>query len=330
VGPKDVKLSVAFCGVCHSDLHTVKSEWGPANYPCVPGHEIVGTVTEVGAEVTKFKVGDKAGVGCMVGSCKTHKPAPACGQCKGGCEQSCSNGGSVFTYNAKLSDTVVTYGGYSSDIVCTEEFVLRMPENLPLDAAAPLLCAGITTYSPLVQHGLNAPGKKVGVVGLGGLGCMAVKIASAFGAEVTVISTSPNKEATARELGAKKFLLSTDAEAMKAAVGSLDGILDTVSATHDIDSLLGLIGVRGTLVLLGVPPNLAFSPFSLIFGEKKIAGSLIGGVQITQEMLDFCGKHNIVSEIEKIDIKYINDAYARLLKNDVRGRFVIDMATLSA
>jgi len=308
---------------------SARSEWGPCNYPCVPGHELVGSVTEVGAEVSKFCVGQKVGVGCLVGSCKTHhQAAQVCACCAKGSEQFCQKG-AVFTYNTKLEEGVVTYGGYSSDMVCAEEFVLSIPAGLPLAAAAPLLCAGITTYSPLVAHGLNKPGKKVGVVGLGGLGCLAVKLAVAMGAQVSVISTSASKSDLAIKLGATSFILSSDAEAMKAAGMTLDGVIDTVSVKHDLDAYLSLLGVSGTLVLVGAAPEaLSFNPFSIIFGERKVVGSLIGGIAETQEMLDFCAKHNIVSEIEMIDIAYVNEAYARLLKNDVRGRFVIDMATL--
>jgi D-arabinose 1-dehydrogenase-like Zn-dependent alcohol dehydrogenase len=287
----------------------------------VPGHELVGTVTQVGASVTAFKAGDKVGVGCLVGSCHS------CKQCAKGKQQYC--GGLVFTYNSKLPDGRITFGGYSDNMVCDQRFVLRMPSNLPLDAAAPLLCAGITVYSPMRGQGLDKPGLRLGVLGLGGLGSMAVRFGASFGCEVTVISTSPGKEAEARALGAKHFLLSSDKAAMAAAAGSLDGVVDTVSAKHDLGTYLNLLDVDGKLVLVGVAPEpMDLHAFSIIGGGKAVIGSLIGGLPETQEMLDYCGKHNIVSTIEKIPIDYINTAYSRLMKNDVKGRFVIDMATL--
>ena len=278
-------------------------------------------MTAVGKAVTAFKPGDKVGVGCLVGSCHS------CKQCARNKEQYC--GGLVFTYNSKLPDGRITYGGYSSDMVCDQRFVLRMPTSLPLDAAAPLLCAGITVYSPMRGQGLDKPGLRLGVLGLGGLGSMAVRFGKAFGCEVTVISTSPGKEADARALGATHFLLSSDKAAMTAAAGSLDGIVDTVSAKHDLGTYLNLLDVDGKLVLVGVAPEpMNLHAFSIIGGGKAVVGSLIGGLKETQEMLDYCGEKGIVSTIEKISIDYINEAYARLMKNDVKGRFVIDMSTL--
>lgn len=332
-----------FCGICHSDLHQARSEWGPTNYPCVPGHELVGVVTSVGAEVTRFSEGDRVGVGCLVNSCRS------CKQCVKGGENYCAKqvrgaqecadslgsdtllGSQVFSYNSKLDDGRLTFGGYSSRMVCNEEFVLRMPSNLPLDAAAPLLCAGITVYSPMKLHGLDKPGIKLGVLGLGGLGHCAVKFGVAFGCEVTTISTSAGKEAEAKAMGATHFLLSSDKAAMAAAIGSLDGIVDTVSANHDIGAYLNLLDVHGKLVLVGVPPEpFTLGAFSFIGGGKTVVGSLIGGLPQTQEMLDFCGEKGITCDIEKIPVDYVNEAFSRMLKSDVHYRFVIDMATLKA
>jgi len=324
VGPHDVAFDITFCGICHSDLHQVKSEWGPSHYPQVPGHELVGVVSTVGAAVTKFKPGDKVGVGCFVASCRS------CKQCSRGFENYCAK--SEFTYNSPPdAEGRLTYGGYSSKTVVHEDFVLRMPDALAMDAAAPLLCAGITTYSPMKIHGIDKPGMRVGVLGLGGLGSMAVQFGAAFGCEVTVISTSPGKEAASRELGAKHFLVSSNEEAMKAAAGSLDAIVDTVSAQHDIGTYLGLLDVGGRVVIVGVPPQpFSLHAFSLIGGGKSVTGSLVGGIPQTQEMLDFCAEKGIVSKIELIAIDQVNEAFARLVKNDVNGRFVIDMSTLKA
>jgi uncharacterized zinc-type alcohol dehydrogenase-like protein len=320
--PNDVQIQILYCGVCHSDLHTVRNEWAGTVYPCVPGHEIVGRVTAVGKDVKGFKPGDLAGVGCLVDSCKE------CDNCKEGLEQYCSNG-MVGTYNGQQKDgSGNTYGGYSNSIIVREEFVLRIPTNLPLDGVAPLLCAGITTYSPL-RHWKVGKGQKVAVLGLGGLGHMGVKLAVAMGADVTMLSHTPSKEKDAKRLGAHHFILTSDQEQLKSAMGSFDFILDTVSADHDYNFYLGLLRTNGVMVCVGAPSTPAQVPaFNLIFGRKSIAGSLIGGIPETQEMLDFCAEHNIVSDIEVIAIKDINEAYERMLKGDVRYRFVIDMATL--
>ncbi len=320
--PHDVEIEIKYCGVCHSDLHTARNEWGGTVYPCVPGHEIVGRVTAVGNNVKNFKVGDLAGVGCLVDSCRE------CDNCKEGLEQYCSNG-MVGTYNGQQKDgSGNTYGGYSKSIVVHQDFVLHISDKLPLDGVAPLLCAGITTYSPL-RHWKVGKGTKVGVLGLGGLGHMGVKLAVAMGAEVTMLSHSPSKEKDAKRLGAHKFVLTSDDAQIKTVMGYFDFILDTVSADHDYNFYLGLLRTSGVMVCVGAPPSPAQVPaFNLIFGRKSIAGSLIGGIPETQEMLDFCAEHNIVSDIELIDIKDINEAYERMLKGDVRYRFVIDMATL--
>lgn len=321
-GPSDVQMEILYCGVCHSDIHTARNEWGGTIYPVVPGHEIIGRVTNVGGKVTKFKVGDIAGVGCMVDSCGT------CPQCATGDEQFCEKG-MVGTYNGKGKDGQVTKGGYSKEIVVQEHFVLRIPENLDLKAVAPLLCAGITTYSPLSRYKVG-PGQKVAVVGLGGLGHMGVKIAAAMGAEVTVLSTSDNKAEDAKRLGATHFVNSKNKETMKGLANHFDFILNTVSAPHDYNALLALLKTNGTMVLVGAPPEpAAILGFALIGGRKSVAGSLIGGIAETQEMLDFCSKHEIVSDVEMIDISEINEAYERILKSDVKYRFVIDMASLS-
>jgi uncharacterized zinc-type alcohol dehydrogenase-like protein len=310
--PHDVEMEIKFCGVCHSDLHTVRNEWGNAVYPCVPGHEIVGIVTAIGSDVKKFKVGDKAAVGCLVDSCRD------CDNCKEGLEQYCVNG-ATFSYGSPERDgSGITHGGYSQSIVTHEDFVLHIPDNLPLDGAAPLLCAGITTYSPL-RHWKVGKGTRVGILGLGGLGHMGVKIAAAMGAEVTMLSHTASKEKDAKRLGAHQFILTSDAEQTKKVTGYFDFILDTVSAEHDYNFYLGL----------GVPPSPAQIPaLNLIFGRKSFAGSLIGGLPETQEMLNFCAEHNIVSDIELIRMDQINEAYDRLLKSDVKYRFVIDMATI--
>lgn len=318
----DVEIEILFCGVCHSDLHTARNEWHNTVYPVVPGHEIVGKVTAVGDHVKKFKVGDLAGIGCLVDSCRE------CDNCKEGLEQYCSNG-ATFSYNSPDVDLGgQTYGGYSKSIVAHEDFVLHVSEKLPLPGVAPLLCAGITTYSPL-RHWKVGKGTKVGVLGLGGLGHMGVKLAVAMGAEVTMLSHSPSKEQDAKRLGAHRFVLTSDAEQVKSVTGYFDFILDTVSANHDYNFYLGLLRTNGVMVCVGVPEAPATVPAgNLIFGRKSIAGSLIGGLPETQEMLDFCAAHNIVSDVEVINMNYINEAYERMLKGDVRYRFVIDMATL--
>ena len=321
-GPHDVQIEILFCGVCHSDLHQIKNDWFPGIFPMVPGHEIVGRVVKVGEHVSKVKVGGLAGVGCLVDSCQV------CENCKQDLEQYCSEG-STQTYNSmERNGKTPTYGGYSDTIVVREEFVLSISEKLDLAATAPLLCAGITTYSPL-RHWKVGKGHKLAVLGLGGLGHMAVKFGVAFGADVTVLSTSPKKEADAKALGAHHFVVTTDKEQFNAARNSFDFILDTVSATHDINAYLALLRTNGTHICVGVPPEPAqIKAFSLLGGRKSLAGSSIGGIKETQEMLDFCAEHNIVSDIELIDIKDITSSYARMVKGDVRYRFVIDIATL--
>lgn len=318
----DVEIDILFCGICHSDLHTARNEWMNTTYPCVPGHEIIGRVTKTGPHASKFKTGDLVGVGCMEDSCRT------CDHCRQDLEQFCDSG-AIFTYNSPDKHLGGhTFGGYSERIVVHEDFVLRLPENLDPAGAAPLLCAGITTYSPL-RHWKVGPGQKVGIVGLGGLGHMGVKLAKAMGAHVTVLTTSPGKAESARQLGADDVVVTKDPEQMKRHAGSMHFILDCVSAPHDINAYLALLRTNGALVLVGAPMEpLPVSSFGLIFGRKTFAGSLIGGIAETQEMLDFCGKHNITSDIELIGVNDINEAYERMLKGDVRYRFVIDMATL--
>jgi len=322
VGPNEVQIDILFCGVCHSDLHQIKNEWGNSIYPMVPGHEIVGRITKVGSDVKKFKVGQLAGVGCLVDSCRT------CENCKDGLEQFCLNGSSP-TYNGKEQDhQTPTYGGYSKMIVTNEDFVLHISENLPLKNVAPLLCAGITTYSPL-KHWKVGKGHRLGVLGLGGLGHMGVKFGVAFGAEVTVLSTSLSKKQDAEKLGAHKFILTSDLEQLKSVSGYFDFILDTVSAMHDYSQYLGLLRSNGVQICVGAPPTPAeMHIFSLILGRKSLAGSLIGGLPETQEMLDYCASHNIVSDVELINIQDIHSAYDRMLKGDVKYRFVIDLASL--
>ncbi|MBD2189934.1 NAD(P)-dependent alcohol dehydrogenase [Pseudanabaena mucicola] len=322
LGNEDVQIEILYCGVCHSDLHTVRSEWGSATYPCVPGHEIVGRVVKVGKDVNKFKEGDTVGVGCMVDSCRT------CANCKDNLEQFCEKG-TIFTYNSPDKHTGgITYGGYSESIVVRKEFVLKIPENLDLAATAPLLCAGITTYSPLRFHNVSK-GQKVGVVGLGGLGHMGVKLAKALGAHVVVFTTSPSKVEDALRLGADEVVNSKNEDEMQKHLNSFHFILDTVSAKHDINAYLLLLRRDGNLTQVGVPPEpLLLSVSSLIFGRRSMSGSLIGGIKETQEMLDFCGKHNVTADIELIPIQNINEAYDRLVKSDVKYRFVIDMASL--
>jgi alcohol dehydrogenase (NADP+) len=320
--PHDVEIEILFCGVCHSDLHTARNEWHGTVYPCVPGHEIVGRIVTIGNKVTKFKIGDHAAVGCLVDSCRE------CQYCKEGLEQYCE-AGSIGTYNSPDKHLGThTFGGYSESVVVHEDFVLRVPANLDLAAAAPLLCAGITTYSPL-KHWNVGPGKKVGIVGIGGLGHMGVKLAKAMGAEVIVFTTSASKVDDAKRLGADDVVLSNDKSQMDRYRGKLHFVLDAVSAQHDLNIYLKLLRVDGTLTLVGAPEHpLPVAPFSLIPYRRNFAGSMIGGIAETQEMLDFCGKHNIVSDIEMINIQHINDAYERLLKGDVKYRFVIDMASL--
>jgi uncharacterized zinc-type alcohol dehydrogenase-like protein len=321
VGPHDVQIDILFCGVCHSDLHQIRNEWFPGIFPMVPGHEIVGRIRQVGGHVKKFKVGQLAGVGCMVDSCQV------CENCRAGEEQYCLEG-NTQTYNNLGRDGVPTYGGYSTTIVVREEFVVSVSEQLDLAAVAPLLCAGITTYSPL-KYWKVGKGHKLAVVGLGGLGHMGVKFGVAFGAEVTVLSTSPAKEADAKALGAHHFVVTSDEQQVKAVQGSFDFILDTVAADHDVPLYLSLLKTNGTHILVGAPPEpMQIPAFALIPGRKSVAGSTIGGIAETQEMLDFCAEHRIVSDIELINIQDISQAYERMVKGDVRYRFVIDIASL--
>ncbi len=321
-GPHDVQIEILYCGVCHSDLHTARDEWGGTIYPCVPGHEIVGRITKVGNHVKRFKAGDLAAVGCMVDSCRK------CDNCKQGLEQYCRNG-MVGTYNGREKATGAnTYGGYSKQIVVTEDFALTISDKQPLEAVAPLLCAGITTYSPLKYWEIGK-GHKVAILGLGGLGHMGVKLAASFGAEVTMLSHSPSKEADAKRLGAHNFVLTSDASQAKKMNGYFDFILDTVSAEHDYNMYMNMLNTNGIMVCVGAPPTPAQIPaFNLILGRKSLGGSLIGGIPETQEMLDYCATNNIVSDVEVIDIKNINESYERMLNGDVKYRFVIDMATL--
>jgi alcohol dehydrogenase (NADP+) len=321
LGKRDVQIEILYCGVCHSDLHTVRSEWQGTTYPCVPGHEIIGRVVKVGTNVNKFKVGDTVGVGCMVDACLT------CANCEADLEQFCAS--TIWTYNSPDEHTGgTTYGGYSESIVVDKAFVLKIPSNLDLAAAAPLLCAGITTYSPMRYHNVRK-GQKVGVVGLGGLGHVGVKLAKALGAHVVVFTTSANKVEDALKLGADEVVNSKNAEEMQKHLNSFHFILDTVSAKHDINAYFLLLRRDGNLTQVGVPPEpLSVNVGSLVFGRRSFSGSLIGGIKETQEMLDFCGKHNITADIELIPIEKINEAYDRLVKSDVKYRFVIDMASL--
>ena len=321
--PTDVQIEILFCGVCHSDLHTVRDEWGGTKFPCVPGHEIVGRVTKVGSEVKNFREGDLAGVGCMVDSDHT------CANCREDLEQFCESG-ATFTYNSADKHTGgVTYGGYSKSIVVDESFVLRISDKLDLAATAPLLCAGITTYSPMRKWKVSK-GQKVGVVGLGGLGHMAVKFGAAFGAHVVLFTTSPGKTEDAKRLGAHEVVVSKNEDEMKKHANSFDFIIDTVSAKHDLNAYMELLKRDGVLTLVGVPPEpVPLEAFSLIAPRRILTGSLIGGVAETQEMLDFCAEHGITSDIEMISIDKINEAYERMLKSDVKYRFVIDLASLS-
>ena len=321
VGPHDVLIDIEFAGICHSDIHTARSEWGATNYPVVVGHEIAGIVAEVGSEVTKFSVGDRVGVGCMVDSCGE------CEYCTGGEEQFCVKG-NVGTYAGVGKDGKPTQGGYSQAIVVTEDFVLRIPEGIELDEAAPLLCAGITTYSPLRRWGAG-PGKKVAVVGLGGLGHMAVKIAAAMGAEVTVLSQSLKKQEDGLRLGAAHYHATSDESTFQELASSFDLIVNTVSAVVDLDAYLSLLRVGGTMVNVGAPEKpLSLAVFSLIMARRSLAGSPIGGIRETQEMLDFCAEHHLGAEIEVIRADQVNEAYERVLASDVRYRFVIDVSTL--
>ena len=321
--PDDVEIDILYCGVCHSDLHTARNEWQNTTYPAIPGHEIIGRVTRVGNKVSRFKPGDIAAVGCMVDSCRT------CASCKAGLEQYCEVG-FTGTYNSedKRSGGGMTYGGYTTSIVVRDEYVLKVPAHLPLTGAAPLLCAGITTYSPL-RHWRAGPGKKVGIVGLGGLGHMGVKLANAMGAHVVMFTTSPHKIEDGKKLGAHEVVVSKDQSQMDKHLNSFDFILDTVSAQHDVNAYLALLKRDCTMCQVGGPElPLPVAAFSVIFARRSFAGSLIGGIPETQEMLDFCGKHNIVSDVEVIPIQKINEAYERMLKSDVKYRFVIDMASL--
>ncbi len=322
VGPHDVAFDIHFAGICHSDIHTVKGEWGEPDYPIVPGHEIAGIVTEVGAAVAKYKVGDRVGVGCFVDSCRE------CAQCRAGEEQYCTNPGMVGTYNAIGRDGQPTQGGYSGAIVVDENYVLRIPDSLPLDAAAPLLCAGITLYSPL-RHWNAGPGTRVAVIGLGGLGHMGVKLAHAMGAHVTVLSQSLKKMEDGLRLGADEYYATSDPETFTKLAGSFDLILNTVSANLNMADYLGLLKLDGTLVELGMPEKPMSVPAgALVFGRRSLTGSLIGGIAETQEMLDFCAEHDVRPEIEVITPDYINTAYERVLASDVRYRFVIDTESL--
>ncbi|MBP2453294.1 NAD(P)-dependent alcohol dehydrogenase [Mycolicibacterium lutetiense] len=322
VGPHDVAFDIHFAGICHSDIHTVKAEWGTPNYPVVAGHEIAGVVTAVGSEVTKYQVGDHVGVGCFVDSCRE------CDNCKAGLQQYCTGGGMVGTYNATERDGTPTYGGYSGAIVVDENYVLRIPDSIPLDKAAPLLCAGVTLFSPL-RHWNAGPGKKVAVIGLGGLGHMGVKLAHAMGAHVTVLSQSLKKMEDGLRLGADEYYATSDPETFSTLRGSFDLILNTVSANLDLGAYLGLLKLDGTLVELGAPEKPLVVPFFPLGAYRRsLSGSMIGGIPETQEMLDFCAEHNVTPEIEVIQPDYINEAYERVLASDVRYRFVIDTASL--
>ena len=322
VGPHDVKFDIHFAGICHSDIHTVRAEWGQPRYPVVPGHEIAGVVTAVGSDVTKHKVGDRVGVGCFVDSCRE------CKNCKAGLEQYCTGGGNVGTYNAVGKDGQPTYGGYSGSIVVDENYVLRIPDALPLDAAAPLLCAGITTYSPL-RHWKAGPGKRVAVVGLGGLGHVGVKLATAMGAEVTVLSQSLKKIEDGLRLGASHYYATSDKDTFKTLRNSFDLILNTVSADLDLRKFLGLLDLDGAFVELGLPENAMTVPaFPIVGMRRSLTGSAIGSIGETQEKLDFCAAHNVTPEIEVIEPDYINEAFARVVASDVRYRFVIDTSSL--
>jgi uncharacterized zinc-type alcohol dehydrogenase-like protein len=320
-GDHDVSIEIKFCGICHTDIHQTRDEWGGAIFPMIPGHEIAGIVTSIGSKVTKFKPGQHVGIGCFVDSCRH------CVECQKGLEQYCAVG-TVFTYSSRDKEGNVTYGGYSDKIVVDENYVLRIPDNLPLDASAPLLCAGITLYSPLKHWGAG-PGKRVAIIGLGGLGHMGVKIAHAMGAKVTVLSQSLKKQADGKRLGADHFYATANPETFTKLQGSFDLIVNTVPAASDWNQFIGLLATDGALVMVGVPDQpVPIAGFPLIAKRRSVAGSLIGGIAETQEMLDFCGKHNIASDIEVISMQQVNDAYDRVVKGDVRYRFVIDCATL--
>jgi uncharacterized zinc-type alcohol dehydrogenase-like protein len=323
-GPKDVHIAIDFCGICHSDIHQARNEWGNSMYPMVPGHEIVGTVKAVGAEVTKFKVGDLAAIGCMVDSCRT------CASCKAGEEQYCDRHETVFTYNSKDKDGNLTFGGYGDNVVADEAFVLNVPKNLDPAAAAPLLCAGITTYSPLKHWGAG-PGKKVGIVGLGGLGHMGLKFSHAFGAHTVMFTTSPGKVEDAKKLGADEVILTKEPNWHAAHAGTFDFILDCVSADHDISPYMALLKRDATYCTVGVPEDLIkIHAFAVVGGRKSVTGSAIGGIKETQEMLDFCGRHNIVSDIEITSFDKLDEAWTRVIKGDVKYRFVLDGKTLKS
>jgi len=317
-GDRDVQIEIDFCGICHSDIHFTRNEWGMTTFPCVPGHEIIGRVVKAGKDATRFKTGQRVGVGCFVDSCRT------CAPCKSGHENECTTGFTMTYGSVQPDGKTPTFGGYSTQIVVDEHFVLTIPEGLDPAAAAPLLCAGITTYAPLREVGVTK-GSRVAILGLGGLGHMGVKLAASFGAEVTVLSGSPKKEADAKRLGAHEFVLTSKQGAMEKLAGRFDAILDTVSAKHDINGPLNALKSRGTMILVGAPPQpLDLAAFPLIFGHRKIMGSLVGGIAETQEMLDHCGKHGITSDIEKITPYKINEAFERTLAGDVKYRFVID------
>jgi alcohol dehydrogenase (NADP+) len=322
VGPNDVRIAIKFAGICHSDIHTVRAEWGQPNYPIVPGHEIAGVVTEVGSAVTKFALGDRVGVGCFVDSCRE------CASCRAGLEQYCERG-MIGTYNSVGRDGEVTQGGYSGAIVVDENYVLRIPDSIPLDAAAPLLCAGITLYSPL-RHWNAGPGKRIAIVGLGGLGHMGVKLGAAMGAEVTVLSQSLKKMEDGLRLGARHYYATSDPDTFRELVGSLDLIVNTVSANLDLGQYLSLLRVDGTLVEVGLPEEpMVVTAMPLVGMRRNLSGSMIGGIAETQEMLDFCAEHVVTPEIEVIAPDYINEAYERVLASDVRYRFVIDTGSLA-
>lgn len=321
IGPHDVLINIRYCGICHSDIHQARDEWGGSIFPMVPGHEIVGTALQIGANVKKFKEGDLIGVGCFVDSCRT------CSSCKEGLEQYCENG-MIITYNGLDKQGAPTYGGYSNQIVVDENYLLRIPSSLALDGAAPLLCAGITTYSPLKHWGVGK-GHRLGVVGLGGLGHMAVKIGRALGADVTVFSRSESKKSDAERLGAIDFVATEQDGAMTGLAGKFDFLIDTISAYHDYNAYLDLLTRDGTMILVGAPSDpLSFAAFHLVLKRRRLVGSLIGGIQETQEMLDFCAEHHIPSDVEVIPIQQVNEAYDRIVKGDVRFRFVIDLESL--
>jgi uncharacterized zinc-type alcohol dehydrogenase-like protein len=324
VGSNDLQIQTLYCGVCHSDIHMARSEWGPSIYPLVPGHEIIGRVVSVGNATHKYKVGDLVGVGCMVDSCRT------CHHCRIDLEQYCQNGSTLTYGSLDKKNGGVTYGGYSQQIVVDEHFVVRVPENLDITRVAPLLCAGITTWSPLKAWNIG-PGDVVGVIGLGGLGHMGIKFAHALGARVVMITTSKDKAEDAKALGADEVLISTDSAAMHKYTGSFDFLLNTIPVSHDVNPYLALLKLDATMVIVGAIGVLetGINTIRLIGGRKRLSGSAIGGIKETQEMLDFCGKHNIVSDVEVIDIKNINEAYTRMLKNDIKYRFVIDIASLA-